>query len=592
MADTDNPFARFKTQPDVPAGPGIAAPAVSAVAPASDNPFAKFKGTGKKTEEKEGPSTLTDVAKTAAPSLLRGTLGAITAPRAISDLVGQGVNWTANKIAPQGVADAANKFHNWDSGLGANGFPSYDELKSGSEKITGPLYDAKTPVGKAAQAGIEVVPSLLAGGEGLVPAAAKSVGSGALSGGLGELAHAFQDHLPTWAEPVARGVGSMLGTGLPATARRAVTPLPMNDAQHAAVAALGPDFPMTAGQATQSPKLMGLEAHSPRMQAVPGQQAEAFTGRALNEAGINSHDFHDIGQGDAVGQRLGALYRSGQIDAPNFNQLLRTIGTERRGVQRVAGVGNTPQIDQVRDMTRYGAMNNGQPVLNMPGPRYEFMRGELQRRLEAAGNPQEKLALGNIRNAMDQGFNNTTGLGPQIEPLQQQYANWNVLKNIKPEVGRTTITPQEVTSAVAHNWGNAAANQGRGSLVPLAENADRVMSPLPKPSEAGGKVTRLMGAGLAGLFGGGLGYLAHSPLQGADLGGLYAILGGERAADLANTAWGAAGRAMGSHPAQAYLGNQAWRPGANSTAPRIEDLVRLLGSPGESQRLSGTEPSK
>lgn len=541
----------------------------------------------------KNPSTAVDVAKTAAPSLLRGTLGLITTPRTISDLAGKGVNWAVNKVAPDSsVAHAANAFHNWDSGVGANGFPSYDELKGGAEKLTGPLYDAKTPIGKGVQTGIEVAPSLIAGGEGVVPTIAKSIGSGAMSGTLGELAHAFKDHLPSWAEPVARGAGAVLGTGLPAAARRFVTPNPMSDAQHAAVTALGPGFPMTAGQATQSPKLMAMEAHSPRMQAIPGQQAEAFTGRAMGEAGIPSHNFQDIGQGDAVGQRLGQLYRSGQIDAPNFNQLLRTIGTERRNTQRVAGVGNTPQIDEVRDMTRYGAMNNGQPVLNMPGGRYEFMRGELQRRIDAATNPQERQALSNIRNDMDQRFNASSGLGPQIEPLQQQYANWNVLKNIPPKVGKETITPQEVKSAVGHNWGNAAANEGRGTLVPLAENAGRVMTELPKPVEGGGPVTRLMGAGLAGLGGAGVGALTHTPGMGADLGVVSAILGGERAADVANSAIGAAGRVVGSRPAQAYLRNQMWRPGPNSASTRIEDLVRLLGAPREAQRLSGTEPSR
>lgn len=466
--------------------------------------------------------------------------------------------------------------------------PSTKELKSVVEKATGPMdYQAQTPGGKVLQTGLQVAPSIAMGGESIPGLIAKSVGSGVMSEGAGEAANALKGHLPTvaqpYAEPVARAVGAFGGAFTPAGIRRGVTPNPMSAEQQAAVAALPRDFPMTAGQKTESPNLMALEARSPNAQSVAASQGPAFTGAAMREAGIPSNRFSDIGQGDAVGQRLGNLYQtSGGIAPPEFNQLLRQIGTERRAAQRVAGIGNTPQIDAVRDMTRFGAQNTGTPVLDMPGGRYEFMRGEIQRRIAAASNPQEAQRLANIRNHLDTAFNTSTGLGDQANQLQQQYANWNVLKNIPPRVGQDTLAPQQVLSAVGHGWGNPAANTGQGTLAPLAQNAGRVMTPLPPVTGEQGPAARIAGS-LAGLFlGGGAGYHAGGLTGALEGGPVTAILAGERANDAAQLAKNVAGRVVGSRPAQAYLGNQMWRPGRHTSAdPDL--MARLLMAPPVNQ---------
>lgn len=531
----------------------------------------------------KGHGSFADTAKDVGKGVVSGAgTGALSVPGFLGDtvnLLARGSKAAGDYIGGKlGAAPSPE--------LGPNLLPTTQGLQSDVEKVTGPFYQPHTTAGKIAHTAASVAPAIALGGETLPGVIAKSIGSGALSEGGGAAGDALKGYLPQsvapYAEPVGRAAGAVAGAFTPAGARRAVTPNPMSDQQLATVRALG-DFPMTAGQATESPRLMAMEAHSPRMQGVAGQQEQAFTGRVMGEAGIPSNNFQDIGQGDAVGQRLGSLYRSGAIDAPNFNQLLRTIGTERRDVQRVAGIGNTPQIDAVRDMTRSGAMNNGQPVLNMPGGRYEFMRGELQRRAEAAGNPQEARAIHNIREAMDNAFNTSTGLGPQITPLQQQYANWNVLKNIRPEVGKTTVTPQEVKSAVGRNWGNAAANTGRGSLAPLADDASRVMTPLPKPSTDVPDWVHLAGAaagalshGAAGAhYGGGMGALAGAG-EGA-LSGLFTV------PHLYNMGKNVVGRAVGSAPAQAYLGNQVWRPGPHTTG-NADLLAKMLLTPPVNQQ--------
>jgi hypothetical protein len=574
MAEIENPYAKYKSQPSV-----------------GKNPYAKYK--------QPEVSTAEDVGKGAVSGLGQGVVGIAGFGGDLQGMMPDASPWLERKTkeyfpnAEAWLRKQSAPYQNFPGTgdlPGSYNLPSSHQIQGQVEKITGPFYQAKTPAGKATQTATSVLPGLALGGETVPGLLVKAAGAGVVSEGAGEAANAIKGHLPSsvqpYAEPVARAVGAVGGTFAPAAIRRAVTPLPMSNEQFGAVNALrarDPNFPMTAGQATESPSLMSLEARSPRMQGVPAQQERAFTGGAMNESGIPSDNFRDIGQGDLVGQRLGALYRSGSISPPEFNTLLRQIGTERRNLIRSAGVGNTPQVDEVRDMVRFGAQNNGTPVLDMPGQRYEFMRGELQRRIDAAGNPQERNALSNIRNHLDTAFSNTVGPGvtEQANNLENQYANYNVLRNVPPQVGRETVSPQEVLSAVGHNWGNSAANTNRGTLAPFAQQAERVMTPLPgSPPE--GPLSRVLGA-IGGLaIGGGAGH-ATGGMPGALSEGIVgAILGGERGHDVAQLAKGFTGRVVGSKPVQGYLGNQTWRPGSSTSAD--PDLIaRMLLTPPVTQ---------
>lgn len=477
------------------------------------------------------------------------------------------VKWLKKQSAPYQGTRASGDLP------GSYELPTSSGIKSAVENVTGPLYEAKTGPGKAVGTGIEVGTGLALGPAGGIRGlVAKSAGAGLASELAGEGAEAVKDKLPTsvqpWAEPAARAVGAVGGTFLPSVVRRGVTPLPMSDNQLAAVTALrnrDPTFPMSAGQATESPKLMGSEARSPMARNMEGRQEAAFTRNAMKEAGVPG-DFRNIHQGQAVGQELGNVRGAHNMNSNEFNTLVRVIGQERRDAQRVAGRGNTPQLDEVRDAVRFGAMNNGTPVMNMPGGRYEFMRGDLQRRIEAATSPTEKQALSRIRDQMDASYKASVpaDVADRLTQLESQYANYNVLRNIPPKVGRETVTPQEVLSAVGKNWGNAAANEGRGTLAPLAQDASRVMTPHPAPST---HLPPLVDLGMASV-GGILGHGAES-----------AVLGHLLANSLYNGAANLGSRTISSRPSQAYLANQMWRPGAASSTPDREALVRLLMAP-------------
>jgi len=577
----ENPFAKYLT------GDKVSTTSITGLV----NPFAKYK------EPEVG--TIEDVAKGTASGLGQGAIGLVGVGGDLQGLMPDASPWLERKTkeyfpkAEAWLRKQSAPYQNFPGTgdlPGSYKLPSSHQIQGEVEKVTGPFYQAKTPAGKAAQTGASVIPGLALGGETVPGLLAKAVGSGVVSEGAGEAANALKGHFPTaaqpYVEPVARGVGAIAGTFAPAALRRAITPNPMADEQFAAVNALrtrDPNFPMTAGQATESPSLRMLEARSPRMQAIPEQQERAFTGGVMNEAGIPSNNFRDIGQGDAVGQALGQLRQNGHINQQEFNTLQSQIGSERRNLIRSVGVGNTKPIDEVRDMVRFGAQNNGTPVFDMPGKRYQFMRGELQRRIDSASSPEERVALSNIRDHLDQAFANSVGpaVAGQARELENQYANYNVLKNVPPKVGRETVTPQEVLSAVGHNWGNAAANTNRGTLAPFAQQAERVMTPLPaSPPE--GPLSRVLGA-LGGLvIGGGAGHATNGMTGALSEGIVGAILGGERGHDIAHLAKSMIGRGVGSRPAQSYLGNQAWRPGASSTAD--PDLIaRMLLTPPVTQ---------
>ncbi len=493
---------------------------------------------------------------------------------------------TAKGPVAQGMASGGDTM-----GGGNIELPSSTTIKKAvEENVTGPLHDAKTAPGRAVQTAAEVAPSLALGPAGGVRGIlAKSAGAGALSEAAGQGAAAIKDRLPTnvqpWAEPVARAAGTAAGIFTPTGVRKAVTPLPMTDEQFNTVQALRRSNPelveaSTAGQLTERPRLMAMESRSPRGANALQAQEEAFTTGALRQAGVDAGDFRNIGAGRAVGDEIGNIRRGHNIPSTEFVPMVRDAQNIRRDLQRVAGRGNTAQLDDVINELRFGAMANGQPVLSMPGGRYDFLRGHIEKAATNAGSPGEQRAIGRVRDRMDEAFR--AGLPADVaENLvnrERQYANYNVLNQIPPSPGKTTITPQEVKSAVGHQWGNAAANEGRGTLAPLADDASRVMTEHPKPNHEMPAGVRALATVLSSIATGGAN-AAHSGVAGALTGGsMGALVGHAVAPSFYNAAANAGSRVVSSGPVQSYLANQRWRPGAVTTTD-MDQLVRLLMSP-------------
>lgn len=567
----DDPWAVVGTQP---------------VQTQADDPWAVVNSTG-------APSATEDAAKAAGPALLKGAIGVATMPGTLDSILGKGASWAINKIAPDsGAAKALNMMNEADTDPktgksisdSKSFFPSQDTVVGKVEDKTGPLYKAKSGLGKGVETALEIAPSIATGGGGIPGIIAKSAGGGVVSEGAGEAAKALKGYLPNaaqpWAEPVARGVGAIVGTGLPTMARRAVTPLPAAPEQASIVAALkakDPNFPMSAGQETGSPGLLALEGRSPKMADMPAKQEEAFTRGTMKEMGVDGLATPaNVAKGKAIGDEIGNMRRGAEINQTEFPALNKDINGIVRKHAGTVGPDDAAVIKDIQNEIKLGAANKP-GVLNMPGARYDYMRQKVQSAIEKAGTGTESKALSDVRTALDDAFHRSipTDQSARLKELENQYANYNVLKNRTPDITKDTVTPKEVSKAVAQGFGNAAVNENRGTLAPWARNAERVMTPFPTPADGHGASG--LGVILGGLMGTGAGYATGGASHAVSEGLVGAITGGH-AADVVRTLKNTAGRAVASDPAQAYLRNQTWLPGQATTMDR-DTALRLLMSP-------------
>jgi hypothetical protein len=578
MADAENdPFAKFV----MPSG--------STPGEDPNDPFAKFAKSGSVGE---------DLVKGVPTGLAQGVIGLAGTPgdlqnvaKAGSDVASEhGLNpfsWLGDKFAnsklgkflQEDMEKHPDRAFGTGDVPGSYQLPSSGDIQGAIEKLTGPFYQSKTPVGKGIQTAAQVLPSIAAGGDTLPGVIAKSIGAGATSEGAGEAADSLKGYLPDaaqpWAEPVARGVGAVVGTGLPWAARKITTPNPATPEQAASVTAVkakDPDFPMSAGQATDKPGLRGIEAYSPKMQAIPGQQADAFTRGTMQEMGVDGLATpQNIAHGRDIGTEIGQIRKNNEINTTEFPQLNKDIGKIVNQYKGVVGKQNTQLISGIQDEIKQGAMGgptaNASGPLSMTGPRYSYMRQRLQSAIDAAGTGTDSDALSAVRKSLDDAFHRSISPGDsaRLKQLETQYANYNVLTNKKP-TGEETMSPQEVSAAVSKTWGAPSVNENRGTLAPWAYNASKVMQPIAVPTpEAAGPFTKLAGMGAGWLLG-------HSdPAVGA-------IVGREAIGPVVDALKSVAGRVAGSKTGQAYLGNQAWLPGSNSTMDKATAL-RLLMSP-------------
>jgi hypothetical protein len=199
---------------------------------------------------------------------------------------------------------------------------------------------------------------------------------------------------------------------------------------------------------------------------------------------------------------------------------------------------------------------------------------------QARNDPQLQDALQGLRDSLDDAFERTlttsgnTADAAALREARNQYRNLLVLEKAATGAGSATaeglLSPSQLRGAVVQqNRRNYA--RGNGDFADIARAGEAVLRPLPQsgtaPRQNMQHVLQLLGT----IVGGG---------AGAAGGPAGAITGA--AAGLAAPAL--AGRVLMSRPVQAYLGNQALRPGAPDTTPRA--LVRALLAAGAApQRL-------
>jgi hypothetical protein len=535
------------------------------------------------------PSVAEDLYKTAGPTLLRGALGVVTTPGTLRDAAMSGVDWAFHKIAPETAANLdkhreelkqndphyqmlLDKQKTMDTV-----FPNASTaIRNTENNITGPLYHAQTGGGQLGEKFLELIPGIAAGGEGALPTLLKA-GAGAVGSQYGaEAGKAAAPHLPAFAQPYAERAGDIIGTSLgvmtPAGARRAVTPLPVNDNRAATLTALqGENFPMTAGQATDRPWLRRLEGRTGLVN-IPEQQERAFTEGILRRSGSTPPGPGDNWLGrNTTGADLGALRTANAINPTEAAAMQQRARAARAQFATDYGGAEAAALDPaIRAVSTVRA-----PAMNIPGTRYEMVRGQLQDMTDAASG-HTRQAISQMRGNLDQAFYNSVppNVAQRARDLQTQYANYQTIRTVHPEIGRDTITPQQVLNAQSPRMGRGFVNEEHGTLAPYAQQAGSVMQELPKPvAEHTGPFTKLAGAGLGALL------AKEQPLL--HIGGaadplLGFIAGREGIGPMMDFAKNTGARAV--VPLQGWLGNQRWRPDPNTQAPNVADLVRILSS--------------
>jgi hypothetical protein len=557
MADAD-PYAQFLTK-------------------GTEDPYAKFL---------QKPGTLEDMAKTAPGALTTGLLSPAGMGGDLQGMMPEKSSWLENtfpKLTKFLKEDTAkHPLGGLGQGLkegtgdvpGTYKLPSTQELKSGVEKVTGPMdYQPQTAGGRILDTTLKVAPSLAMGGESIPGLVAKSVGSGAMSEGAGDLADRYKGILSKsaqpYAEPVARAVGAFGGAFTPAGARRFVTPLPADAAQTAASQALGPNFPSTAGQFTNRQWLRNAEAYSPRAQGIAASQPAAYTQGVMGLSGAPNSMF------DAAGKQLAAqgpenirlFQNANRMSQPEFASLNADVAKMGRpGSELYKAVGPSDAFDKAREAIRLGPTGGSPLPFDMTGERYGALKDILQTAGKKAPTTVESTAINNARDRMDQAFRNSMP-PPQanrLQNLERQHSNWKTLEDINTNPDQNTITPNQVFNRAPVG----------SELETHATNASRLMRPLPAPTQAG-PLSNVMGSLGGLLLGGGIGHFTGGgPLATGSEAIVGGIFGGERGHDVAQLAKNMTGRVAGSAPVQTYLGNQRWMPGRNTSAD--PDLVARL----------------
>lgn len=475
---------------------------------------------------KTEPSTVADVAKSGGAGLVKGAAGLAGLPSDASGLIGQGINWVGKQL---GFKDVSPQMAASNRGYGAQ------DVQSGIEQLTGPLYKPQTTAGEYAQTVGEFAPAALAGPGGIVRrAVTQAVVPGLVSEAAGQATKGSE------LEPWARLGGALAGPLALNAAARAVTPFPARaPGRQAMVNTLEQEgIVPTAGQRSGNKALQYAES---TLGDYP------LAGNAATRAAENQ-------QGAFTSA---ALRRIGQTTEPtpaNVNQAVQNIQNEfqRLSTSNVLRYDNQFATDLTQTLQRYMRKlpNQQREVIQdflvdfstfpgrMPGEVYQIARSDLSRMAHAARNtdPTYSDALRGLRNALDDAMRRSISPADRAawDTARARWGSWRTIERAAKETdaaGNVKITPAALKQAVASRDPGGFA-RGQGDFNELARAGSEILRPLPQS----GTTPRLVATGLLGA------------LTGAS-GGVLPALAALGAPPLL-------GRALMSRPVQGYLGNQ------------------------------------
>lgn len=528
---------------------------------------------------------VSDTTKSAGIGLAKGVIAIPGLPGDVERLGRMGIDWASRKLGNEDPGYSKNQF-----------LPGSKDIQHGIEKFTGPFYEPKTPVGKYAERIGEFLPMGIAAGPGglaqraLVQGVAPAITSEA----------AGQATQGTSLEPYARIAGAMLGPAAAGAGMRAITPLPYRPhggenaaadiAEHARqVELMGENgVPLSAGQRTDSGPLRWFES---AMGDMPGagqgaselmkSQQDAFTRAALLHTGTDANraTTHAGGVIDQAFTRLGHNFN--QLAARNQIGWTPQIDADLNGIlanyQRMVPPSQQSAAVEhyINDLLQYGHTGA------IPGDVYQAIRSRLGKDARSAGGGgagggdiQLRDALYGIQGALDDAMQASIlarGNPADMALWQQtrgQYRNLLAIDDAVSGAGEATargaVTPQKLREAIVMQ-GQRAYTRGDSDLGRLANAGIATMTPLPNSGTPGRTwAMNLPGAAMS-LAAGGAATSTGSPLLTG-----FGLAAGP-----------AAGRAIMSRPAQAYLGNQVLADEIRASSPTRSALVESMLQPSQ-----------
>lgn len=519
-----------------------------------------------------------DVVKSAGSGLASGTLALLGSVGDLRDAATGGLQWLAKQAGYEQLPQQVGTFLR-RAGVApfaaVSAAPTSQQVRTAVENVTGSLqHQPQTTAGKYAYTLMEFAPGAVLGPgrlgtkaitQWLAPALASET-AGQLTAG-------------TSAEPTARIIGALAGAMAPAALRRAVTPLPADQARLALIEQLDQaGIPMTAGQKTGSKALQYAEStlgDAPfaggKASAIQTRQGEALTRAALRTAGEDaSRASTDVI--DRAFRRLGQ-----QFDDIGARNVIRADTDLRDDLLRVAqdyaATTPTPNNAVPREILAI-AKRFSDAGDTLPGRVYQDFRSRLERYARGAKNdPQLASAWRGIKDALDDAMERSlVAAGNQADiaawqEARNQYRNLLAIERAATAAGAEAaeglLTPRALRQSLVQQSRRNYA-RGIGDLAELSHAANALLQPLPQS----GTAPRALAYGLGGLAGAAIGG-PMNPLTAIGAVGGPAI----------------AGRVLMSRPVQAYLANQL----ATDFAPRTgQNLVlqALLAEPRAQQRLT------
>lgn len=548
--------------------------------------------------------TLSDAAKAFGSGIARGATALADLPADAVNLGYDAAEYVTGKEVPDWMRRSSMMAIPGGMTRGITGQSATEALTEAAPQVM--EYEPSTRTGRYARTTGEFIPgsvaAALSGGTSLLPTVLTTgVAPAITSEFAGEKARELYPS-SQWAEPAARLAGSIFGgmaaskldTGL----RSIISPGGGADPARlrAAEELRSRGIPVTAGQATRSPSVLGAEADTAAGQAIAGAsptspQAKAFTAATMRYLGsaddLATPEAMSAAKTQIVDRMTQAL--DGVDVPPSLPLSSKVADAAKFYAEMTPGAERFPLIRNI-----INRINQGQPIT---GDQLATWRSNLGELLFHPNKGVSGTAF-MLRDAIDDAIENSMMAMGQPERIaawreaRDQYRNFLAVQDaikVTKEAGiNGIVTPKDLMAALAKQDKSGVVTGTRGEIGDFARSSMDLLQPLPASGSRGiidaavRKVGPLAAAGGAGF----------GALQASQFAGLGPILtGAATAAAVARPLYEAAKDAVMSNAMrpsfQRYLQNQLVNPSTGFSPAGSAARSAMSGIPSYGAQADG-----